>query len=179
MTTYFRLRFVAMVTRQALKNVFYKSGPLLQILGRQDSHTTAAGATVFLRLGCLTLVAALQITPEKLGSSFVFQHKYNPLFKSPQKLDIFNDCRILSVVQEASTTSLMEHSVSQPTECRFFAKNLMWVKQFFDDYCSDLSKLGQKSAKFDFQSHFPMSKIGFIILIFFPFRILDQESNLY
>ena len=47
---------------------------------------------------------------------------YNPLFKSPQKLDIFNGHRILSLVQEANTTSLMEHSFSQPTECRFFQR---------------------------------------------------------
>jgi hypothetical protein len=38
---------------------------------------------------------------------------------------------------------------------QILVKNLLLVKQFFDDDCDDvgkLGKLGQKSPKFDFQS---------------------------
>ena len=43
---------------------------------------------------------------------------------------------------------------------------LYWPNSFFDDDCGDLSKLGQKSQKFDFQNQFSMSKNSLICLVF-------------
>ena len=42
----------------------------------------------------------------------------------------------------------------------------MRIKQFSDDYCSDLSKLGQKSPIFDFQNQFLCQKNSIILICF-------------
>ena len=57
-------------------------------------------------------------------------------------------------------TSLLEHTVAQPTKHSFFAKKIDATKHFLDISCSDFSKLSQKFPKFDF------SKISLAILIF-------------
>ena len=56
-------------------------------------------------------------------------------------------------------TSLLKHTVAQPTKWRFLPKNL-------------------KSPKFDFQSQFSMSKVSFIILIFVSVKIIRLGKQL-
>ena len=53
-----------------------------------------------------------------------------------------------------------------------FAQEFEPASYFCDWTCVHLGMRGQKSPKFDFQSQFSMSKIIFIILIFFSVKII-------
>ena len=65
-----------------------------------------------------------------------------------------------------SMTSLLAHTVAEPTKRNFLPKNLSQVVIFVIELAVHLIMSYQKSPKFDFQSQFSMSKISFIILIF-------------
>ena len=77
---------------------------------------------------------------------------------------------------QVSMTSLLPHTVSQPTKWRFLPKNLCQL--VIDWTCVHLIMRWQKSPKFDFQSQFSISKISFIILIFVFIKIMRLGEQL-
>ena len=142
MTTYFRLRLVAMVTRQALKNVFYWSHTNQGRHGRFWAGKTAIPPPMvppcnilqYPGKAALPLRRPCKLREKSQSHLFCFSIDTIHYLSRLKNWISFKESYII-----ASMTSLNGAQCFTANRVQIFAKNLMWVKQFFDDYCSDLS----------------------------------------